>query len=119
MASEIAGLPHWEVGFDEHGKASQAEVDTLLAELPGRDLTDLFVFAHGWNSDRGQARRLYRLYFEQVPGLLGRGGASSARVGTLGVVWPSKRWADEPEPTGAVADAGGAAGLGDALSSGG
>ena len=36
MASEIAGQPHWEVGFDEHGKADQGEVDTLLAELPGR-----------------------------------------------------------------------------------
>jgi hypothetical protein len=112
MASEIAGQPHWEVSFDEHGKANQGEVDTLLAELPGRNLTDLFVFSHGWNSDRRQAHRLYQLYFEQVPGLLARGG-SQARVGTLGVVWPSKRWADEAEPT-AAADGGGAAGLGDA-----
>jgi hypothetical protein len=100
MASEIAGQPHWEIGFDEQGKAAQGEVDALLAELPGEDLTDLFVFSHGWNNDRRQARRLYQLYFQQVPGLLGRGGGQAARVGTLGVVWPSKRWADEPEPTG-------------------
>jgi hypothetical protein len=113
MASEIAGQPHWEIGFDEHGKAAQGEVDALLAELPGKDLTDLFVFSHGWNSDRRQARRLYQLYFQQVPGLLGRGGGQAARVGTLGVVWPSKRWADEPEPTG-DGGGGGAAGLGDA-----
>jgi hypothetical protein len=112
MASEIAGQPHWEVGFDEKGKPTQAGIDALLAELPGRDLTDLFVFAHGWNSDFRQARRLYQLYFRQVPGLLARGGGQAARVGTLGVVWPSKRWADEPEPTGAV-DGGGAAGFGD------
>jgi hypothetical protein len=111
MASEIAGQPHWEVSFDERGKANQGEIDTLLAELPGRNLTDLFVFSHGWNSDRRQARRLYQLYFQQVPGLLARSGGQ-ARVGTLGVVWPSKRWADEPEPT-ATADGGGAAGLGD------
>ena len=32
MASEIAGQPHWEVSFDEHGKANQGEVDTLLAK---------------------------------------------------------------------------------------
>ena len=114
MASEIAGQPHWEIGFDEHGKAAQGEVDALLAELPGKDLTDLFVFSHGWNSDRRQARRLYQLYFQQVPGLLGRGGGQVARVGTLGVVWPSKRWADEPEPTGDGGGGGGAAGLGDA-----
>jgi hypothetical protein len=111
MPAEINGLPHWEVGFDEHGTPARGDVDTLLAELPGPGLTDLLVFAHGWNSDRGQARRLYRRFFEQVPALLAREGGASARVGTLGVVWPSKRWADEPEPTGA---GGGAAGLGDA-----
>jgi hypothetical protein len=104
-------LPHWEISFDERGTANRGEVDQLLAELPGKDLTDLFVFSHGWNSDRRQARRLYDLYFGQVPGLLARGG-SAARAGWLGVVWPSKRWADEPEPTGELAD-GGAAGLGD------
>src|SRR4029453_2517208 len=112
MASEIAGQPHWEVGFDENGKANQGEVDSLLAELPGRNLTDLFVFSHGWNSDRRQARRLYQLYFQQVPGLLARGGGQ-ARVGTLGAVWPSQRWADEREPT-AAADGGGAGRLGGA-----
>ena len=95
MAGEIAGRPHWEVGFDERGNPDPGEAVALLAELPGKDLTDLFVFSHGWNSDRGQARRLYQLYFQEVPGLLAQGG-SQARVGTLGVVWPSKRWADEP-----------------------
>jgi hypothetical protein len=120
MAGEIAGRPHWEISFDENGKPDQGEADTLLRELPGQDLTDLFVFSHGWNNDRGQARRLYQLYFQQLPGLLAQGGAAGARVGTLGVVWPSKRWADEPEPTGdgdggaAGLGDGGAAGLGDA-----
>jgi hypothetical protein len=112
MAGEIAGRPHWEIGFDENGRPDQGEADALLAELPGQDLTDLFVFSHGWNNDRGQARRLYQLYFQQLPGLLAQGGADDVRVGTLGVVWPSKRWADEPEPTGG--DGGGAAGLGGA-----
>jgi hypothetical protein len=121
MASEIAGQPHWEVGFDEKGTADQAGVDALLAELPGKDLTDLFAFAHGWNNDFRQARRLYQLYFQQIPGMLGRGAPPAARVGTLGVVWPSKRWADEPEPTGdgggGGGGGGGAAGLGDTLAS--
>jgi hypothetical protein len=113
MAGEISGQPHWEISFDEHGKPNQGEADAVARELPGEDLTDLFVFSHGWNNDRGQARRLYQLYFQQVPGLLAQGGAQDARVGTLGVVWPSKRWADEPEPTG-DGGGGGAAGLGDA-----
>ncbi|HSK35336.1 MAG TPA: serine/threonine protein kinase [Actinomycetota bacterium] len=109
-------MDHWEVGFDEHGRANQDDAGKLLGELPGRDLTDLFVFAHGWNNDRRQARRLYDLYFGQVPGLLSRGGAQGVKAGWLGVVWPSKRWADEPEPT-AAADGGGAAGLGDGAGS--
>jgi hypothetical protein len=113
MAEEIAGLPHWQISFDENGKANQGEADDLLRELPGADLTDLFVFSHGWNSDRGQARRLYQRYFGQLPGLLAQEGGQDARIGTLGVVWPSKRWADEPEPTDS-GDGGGAAGLGDA-----
>src|SRR5918993_1360309 len=105
-------MDHWEISFDEHGKASQAEIGKLLGELPGRGLTDLLVFSHGWNSDRRQARRLYELYFGQVPGLLASDGAQGVEAGWLGVVWPSKRWADEPEPT-AGADGGGVAGLGD------
>jgi hypothetical protein len=121
MEGEIAGRPHWEVSFDEGGKADQGEVDTLLAELPGQDLTDLLVFSHGWNSSRDQARRLYQRYFEQVPGLLAQAGAQglalrepAPKVGSLGVVWPSKRCADEPDPTAAAGGGGGAAGLGDA-----
>jgi hypothetical protein len=109
MAGEIAGAAHWELGFDDRGRPDQGELGRLLAEVPTRGVTDLMLLSHGWNSDRGQARRLYRLWFEQVPGLLGRAGASAATVGSVGVVWPSKRWADEPEPTGAAG--GGAAGL--------
>ena len=47
MAGEIAGRPHWEVGFDEQGRPDQGEADTLVRELPGEDLTDLLVFCHG------------------------------------------------------------------------
>ena len=79
MAGEIAGRPHWEVGFDERGTPNQGEVNALLSELPGRDLTDLLVLAHGWNSDRGQARRLYQLYFQQVPGCSPRGQPGAGR----------------------------------------
>jgi hypothetical protein len=111
MAGQIAGMTHWELGFDEGGRPDQGELGTLLAEVPARGVTDLLVFSHGWNSDRGQARRLYELWFGQVPGLLGRAGASAERVGSVGVVWPSKRWADEAEPTAA---GGPAAGLDDA-----
>src|SRR5215218_8205566 len=100
MAGEISGQPHWEISFDEQGKPNQGEADAVARELPGEDLTDLFVFSHGWNNDRGQARRLYQRWCERRPGLLAEGGAQHGRADSLGVGWPAKRWADEPEPTG-------------------
>jgi hypothetical protein len=109
MAGEIAGMAHWELGFDDGGRPDQGELNRLLAEAPARGVTQLLMFSHGWNSDRRQARRLHQLWFGQVPGLLGRAGASATGVGSVGVVWPAKRWADEPEPT--AAGGGGAAGL--------
>jgi hypothetical protein len=101
---EIAGLPYWEVAFDDKGRPNAADADTLVAGAPGLGVTDLMVFAHGWNNDRGQATSLYRRFFEQVPGLLPAG--TGAGLGLVGVIWPSKRWADEAIP---AAGAGGAA----------
>jgi hypothetical protein len=103
---EIAGLPYWEIAFDEQGRPNAADADALTAGLPAQAVTDLMMFAHGWNNDRGQATTLYRRFFEQVPGLLP--GAAPPGLGFAGVIWPSKRWADESIPGGG---GGGAAGL--------
>src|SRR6266536_1000109 len=105
---EIAGLPYWEVAFDDNGRPNAGDADTLISGAPGLGVTDLMVFAHGWNNDRGQATSLYRRFFEQVPGLLTGGGAG---LGFAGVIWPAKRWADETIP----GSAGGAAALADAV----
>jgi hypothetical protein len=105
---EITGLPYWEVAFDEQGRPNAADADALIGGLPARGVTDLMVFAHGWNNDRGQATALYRRFFEQVPGLL---PGAAPGLGFAGVIWPSKRWADESIP----GAGGGAAGLADAV----
>src|SRR6266536_2798313 len=115
---EIAGLPYWEVAFDDNGRPNAGDADTLISGAPGLGVTDLMVFAHGWNNDRGQATSLYRRFFEQVPGLLTGGGPG---LGFAGVIWPAKRWADETIPGsagGAAAPAGegGAAGIGSPFS---
>lgn len=105
---EIAGLPYWEVAFDQRGRPNADDADTLISGAPALGITDLMVFAHGWNNDRAQAGDLYRRFFEQIPGLLPVG--SGPGLGLVGVIWPSKRWADEPIP----GSAGGAAGLAEA-----
>src|SRR6266536_690551 len=81
---EIAGLPYWEVAFDGQGRPDAADADTLLSGVPGLGISDLMVFAHGWNNDRGQARGLYQRFFEQVPGLVGGGGGAAALAEAVG-----------------------------------
>jgi hypothetical protein len=69
-----------------------------MRQPEGGSVTDLFVIAHGWNNHMDEARSLYRDFFghvraEQdagrVPGAAGRGYA------VLGVLWPSKKFADK------------------------
>ncbi|MFB7335631.1 serine-threonine protein kinase [Streptomyces adustus] len=85
--------PYWELTFDADGDVSGPERDRLLAEVPRRGVRDLVVFAHGWNNDRSGATRLYSSFFAPFPQL-----APAARIGYVGVVWPSMRFSDEPIP---------------------
>ncbi|QES53959.1 serine-threonine protein kinase [Streptomyces venezuelae] len=68
-------------------RATQGAVSRMEA-------TDLLVFAHGWNSDRSTATRLYNRFFAPFEGLVGSG----VRLGYVGVVWPAMRFSDEPIP---------------------
>ncbi|MEU5307273.1 serine-threonine protein kinase [Streptomyces sp. NPDC021562] len=85
--------PYWELTFDADGDPDGAERDRLLAEVTGHGVRDLIVFAHGWNNDRSGATALYRHFFALVPRL-----APRARIGYVGVIWPSMRFCDEPIP---------------------
>ncbi|WP_079026102.1 serine-threonine protein kinase [Streptomyces yangpuensis] len=94
--------PYAELTFDSEGdvdRASQGAVARMEA-------TDVLVFAHGWNSDRSTATRLYDRFFAPFPALVRPG----VRLGYVGVVWPSMRFSDEPIPdfeaAGALAEAG-------------
>jgi hypothetical protein len=100
MPDQVAGFPYWEVRFDEHGQLVEpAAAHALLADLPAQAPTDLFVFSHGWNSDRQLARDLYARYFAQMRAVLeGWPAHRPAKIGTVGVLWPSMRWADEVVP---------------------
>lgn len=89
----VSVSPYWELTFDADGDVDGRERDRLLHEVPQRKVRDLVVFAHGWNNDRSGATRLYSRFFEPVPGL-----APKARLGYVGVVWPSMRFSDEPIP---------------------
>jgi hypothetical protein len=115
MTDAIAGLPFWEIDFDAEGDPDPGRRATLLREVPQRGITDLFVFAHGWNNDPVIARKLYDGFFSVLAQQhTAHPPQDAATIGLAGVMWPAERWSDEPipdfTPTGpALAADGGAA----------
>jgi len=100
MPATVAGLPYWELGFDENGnRTDPAAAGRLAAETAAAGITDLFVFSHGWNNDQAHARRLYERFFTQLAQVAQAQGIT-AKLGTAGIIWPSMRWTDEAEPAG-------------------
>ncbi|WP_405425861.1 serine-threonine protein kinase [Streptomyces erythrochromogenes] len=89
--------PYAELTFDSEGDVDRASQGTVSR----MEATDVLVFAHGWNSDRSTATRLYDRFFAPFPALVGPG----VRLGYVGVVWPSMRFSDEPIPDFEVAGA--------------
>ncbi|MFI6406450.1 serine-threonine protein kinase [Streptomyces sp. NPDC050548] len=85
--------PYWELTFDADGDVDQGECDRLLREVRQRGVGDLIVFSHGWNSQRAGATRLYSRFFAPIPKL-----APKARIGYVGVIWPSMEFPDQPVP---------------------
>ncbi|MBK6015783.1 serine-threonine protein kinase [Streptomyces sp. MBT53] len=85
--------PYWELTFDADGDVDQGERDRLLREVRQRGVGDLIVFSHGWNSQRAGATKLYSRFFAPIPKL-----APKARIGYVGVIWPSMEFPDQPIP---------------------
>ncbi|MFF9769309.1 serine-threonine protein kinase [Streptomyces sp. NPDC014636] len=85
--------PYWELTFDADGDVAGPERDRLSTQVAEHGVRDLIVFSHGWNNDRSGATALYRRFFAPMPTL-----APRARLGYVGVIWPSMRFNDEPIP---------------------
>ena len=95
----IASVPVFEIEFDKDAKLfSPPQLTQLQSHLASAGVTDLIVFAHGWNNDMADARDLYTRLFTEVGGALTKGsvpalaGRKFAGVVTL---WPSKKFTDE------------------------
>ncbi|MDT9691580.1 serine-threonine protein kinase [Streptomyces sp. P9(2023)] len=93
----MAGMsvePYRKVTFDKDGDGAAGQREAL-AGLAAQGVTDVVMFAHGWNNTPSVADRLYGAFFAPFPDAL---GAAGARVGYAGVVWPSMMFSDEPIP---------------------
>src|SRR5258708_3444660 len=113
-------FPHFdyfEVEFTKDGEIAQRQqVDDLIHFLHATGTTtDLFVISHGWNNDMNDARQLYVNFFGILKTQLGTSkfaNLNQRKFTVLGVLWPSKKFADQDLiPGNATGDAGGAAGV--------
>ena len=94
--NKLSGFPYWEVQFTKEGLLfDKNEANQLVTEIPMENITDLFVMSHGWNNDMDEARELYANLVEKISKqqasfqLLGR------RFAVIGVLWPSKKFAEQ------------------------
>jgi hypothetical protein len=96
--ADLSGFTYCEVQFTRDGVVfDENEVTALLDTLDAQDITDLVAISHGWNNDMNDARNLYATLFGNVAALNAAGqgpGLGSRRLAVLGVLWPSKKFAE-------------------------
>lgn len=92
-------FPYFPIQFDKKAKVIAPGDSALRALLkdPARKTTDLIVISHGWNNDMVEAEALYTELLTNVANLLEEGkmpGLAGRSFAVLGVLWPSKKFAD-------------------------
>lgn len=105
--SELSGFPSAEIEFDRDAKVVGG-LDEVLA-LANGPCTDVIVMSHGWNNDAREARELYKQLAASMRELLNQNrvpALKDRKIALVGVIWPSKKFADEQ------GNVGGAAGVG-------
>ncbi|ABH00168.1 conserved hypothetical protein (plasmid) [Rhodococcus jostii RHA1] len=87
--------PVWDLEFNEKGLLTAPATDEFLREVDAEDITDLFIFSHGWGTSESSAKGLYATMFPSI-----RDAASGVpdinRVGFAGIFWPSLWFPDTP-----------------------
>lgn len=112
-----ADHPSWELSFDESGQLTAADGDQFVREVADAGITELFVLAHGWDTDRESAELLYRAMFPLVAEAAHKAMPGST-LGFLGVHWPSLWFPDPPPDAAARTATAGQPGAADATLSG-
>jgi hypothetical protein len=122
MAETLHGYPFWLLSFDKNAQPIEAgAIDTFVREVAAQQISDLFIFSHGWNNDKTKALSLYERFFGQMRSVMDNATLAKknpgARIGIAGVVWPSILWPDDEEAAAMktimpAGGAGGAAALG-------
>jgi hypothetical protein len=111
--ADLSGFPYAEVRFDVEGAAVDADERKTAVGLPAHvGATDVLVISHGWNNDMAEAQALYANLAASMRGVLDNSAPASYADRTLaiiGVLWPSKRFAESDLIPGGAASVGGGA----------
>jgi hypothetical protein len=111
MASP-SGCSYFELEFGKNGSLVNADqvqqIITFLKSDATAGVSDVLVFSHGWNNDEDEARDLYKRFQETLQAAVDSAAVPGTRNHAftfVGVLWPSKKFAD------AALIPGGAAGI--------
>jgi hypothetical protein len=111
--TDLSGFPYAEVTFDVEGAALDADERRAAVALSAQvGATDVLVISHGWNNDMAEARALYESLAASMRGVLDHSAPASygdRSVAIVGVLWPSKRFAESDLIPGGAASVGGGA----------
>ena len=111
--ADLSGFPYAEVRFDVDGAPVDADGRKAAVGLPEQvGATDVLVVSHGWNNDMAEARALYANLASSMRGVIDHAAPASYGDRTLaiiGVLWPSKRFAESDLIPGGAASVGGGA----------
>jgi len=93
-------FPYFPIKFDKNAKVIMPGDKALRTFLkdPASKPTDLIVISHGWNNDMAEAENLYSELLNNAAALLQEGKLPSLagrRFAVLGVLWPSKKFAEK------------------------
>jgi len=95
----ISGIPAFEVEFDKSAKlVDRAQLAALSSHCKDNGVTDLILFAHGWNNDMADARDLYTRLLTEIGKVLAKNPPKGLEGRTFAaglILWPSKKFTDE------------------------
>jgi pimeloyl-ACP methyl ester carboxylesterase len=104
---ELSQFPSAEMQFDRDGNIV-GSIEGVL-DVAKRPCTDLIVMSHGWNNEAREARELYAKLAASMRAVLQHGripALQDRKIALVGVVWPSKKFAEEDGSFGGAAGAG-------------
>ncbi|WEK21663.1 MAG: hypothetical protein P0Y49_11005 [Candidatus Pedobacter colombiensis] len=89
-------IPFFELEFNKKAdQVNQAEWQLIKQALKHQAYTDVIVLSHGWNNDMDDARRLYNALLKLIQAELDKKQLSNRKFMAMGVLWPSKKFADK------------------------